>query len=93
MQENLDLFLNEFADQATLTQGVTSTSIKVIFDRQYAGGLDINVEGRSLIALCKTSDVGTVRHGHTLTLATKVYTIVGVQPVQDGKFTELVLRE
>lgn len=90
LNENLDTFLLDFSVAAILTIGSRIESINVIFDEEYMG-MELGVEGRSLTATCKTSDVLLANHRATLTLGGKTYKVEALQPIMDGQFTQLVL--
>lgn len=89
--ENLDDFLGDFAVAATLTTTSGSTNLNVIFDENYMP-LEIGAEGREITAYCKASDVLGVVHSDTLTVDAIAYRIAQVRPLDDGKFTELLLK-
>jgi hypothetical protein len=88
LNENLDIFLDDFARVATL-DGVET---RVIFDSNYLE-MGFGAEGRSITALGKSSRLSNARHGDPITIDGKTYTIVGVRPQGDGAFTELELKE
>lgn len=91
INEDLNIFLTDFALPAVLTVGTTSKSIPILFDEEYVG-MELGAEGRSLTATCKSSDVLGANHRSQLQIAGKVYRIEGVRPIMDGQFTELVLK-
>jgi len=89
MLENLDAFLQDFGVTATDS---SSNSFLILFD-QFHSQMDISIEGRALIATAKSEDVTDFNHGSELTIEDKIYEIVGIRPLDDGKFTELDLKE
>ena len=93
-KENLDIFTNEseLAIAATLTQGSSSKTIKILFDKGYQA-FSFGAEGRNIRAMAKTSDLGAIAHGDKLTIGFKTYTITRSEPIDDGAFTDLILRE
>lgn len=93
--ENLDVFfsMDEFAVAAILTSQAGSAEVKVIFDKEYIGMSDFEAEGRRITALCKSADVVEVHHQDLIEIEGTTYAIAGIQPVDDGKITELVLKE
>ena len=88
MIENLDAFLNDFGVIAVSG----NDSFSVLFD-QFHSPMDIGVEGRSLIATAKTQDVINLNHQSELMIEDKVYEVVGIRLLDDGKFTQLDLKE
>jgi hypothetical protein len=89
MLENLDAFLQDFGVTAIDND---SNSFLVLFD-QFHSRMDIGMEGRSLIATAKSEDVINLNHGSELEIEDNTYKIVGIRPLDDGKFTELDLKE
>lgn len=85
--ENLDVFFKDFGIVATFA----SSDFLVIFD-EFHTQMDLGAEGRSIIATAKTSDTKNCNHGDTLTIEQRDYIIVGIRPIEDGKFTELDLK-
>lgn len=92
LSENLDIFLSDFGQPATLISGATSKSLLVIFDEEYLG-MGLGAEGRSITATCKTADALHVNHRSLLQVAGKTYKVQSVHPIMDGHFTELLLKE
>jgi hypothetical protein len=92
LTEDLEVFMGDFAQPATIPQPSTTLSLAVIFDDEGVV-MDIGVEGRSITATAKTSDLAGVKHGDSLITGGETYEIVGIVPIQDGKFTELQLKE
>lgn len=88
--ENLDAFLEDFGVIAVVNGG--NSSFFVFFD-EFHSRMDIGVEGRSLIATAKTKDIANLNHGSMLIIADQMYQVVGIRPIDDGKFTELDLKE
>ena len=88
--EDLDTFLTDFA--TTITVGVTE--YQCIFNIENSP-MGIGAEGREITATLKTSDITTanIRHNTTVIIDSKTYTVIGIQPIDDGKFSDLVLRE
>jgi hypothetical protein len=89
MIENFDAFLQDFGVTAIDND---SNSFLVLFD-QFHSRMDIGMEGRSLIATAKSEDVINLNHGSELEIEDNTYKIVGIRPLDDGKFTELDLKE
>lgn len=89
IDEDLDVFFNEFAVTATLED---ATEIKIIFDKR-SDPMALGAEGREIIATCKSEDVANVTHNTTINIEGKTYTIIGINPEMDGKITKLILKE
>jgi len=72
--------------------GNTSRVINIIFDSPFQVALiaGMNIEAVAPVATCKSSDIGNVRHGDTITISGTRYYIVGVHPYSPG-FTMLIL--
>lgn len=95
MQENLDLFLTDFGVVGTLTARLRSPSVaevRVLFDEEYTP-IEFGAEGHSITATTRTDFVQNVHHGDTLAINGKTYKIIGIHPIMDGRFTELVLKD
>lgn len=90
LTEDLDQFLTDFA--TTMTVG--ESQYQCIFNIEN-NPMGIGSEGREITATLKTSDVTTanIRHNTTVIIEARTYTVIGVQPIDDGKFTDLVLKE
>jgi hypothetical protein len=107
LQEDLSVFfdVDEFAVVAKITTATFTRSLNVIFDQIFdpiamrpmfdyvyeRSGM--RAEARNLMALCKTSEIADVHHRDTILIENKTYTIVGVNPTQDGAVTILTLEE
>ena len=92
-EENLDIFTKgEFASPA-LIDGV---EVWGIFDEEYAQAFGINnfnSEGRAFSFQTQTSEITEVKHGSKVELDGKVYEVIQIQPIDDGKLTDLILKE
>ncbi len=99
--EDLDPFLRDFGIDSTITSpAFGSRLVRVLFDEEYdpinfgTGTIAIkDAEGRSLTATAKTASCTDVHHGDSIVIEGKTYKIVGIEPIMDGKFTELVLQK
>lgn len=87
-QENLEVFFKEFAIDGELQNG---DIISGIFDREFLQ-MDIGVEGRQITFCAKSTDVENLHHGDTITINSIPYGIVGIEPHDDGKITDLILK-
>jgi hypothetical protein len=92
LTEPFDVFLNqfEFASNAVLPDG---RAVSVIFDEGYDQLLQEVFEGRQILAYGLTSDLDSLRHGQIIVVDGRSFTIDERRPQDDGKFTELLLRE
>ena len=88
LTENLDAFLDEFA----VTFTVAGNSFKGIFELENSP-IGFGVEGRRITLTVKTTDTNSINHGTSLAVGAKTYTVIGFEPIDDGKFTDLVLKE
>lgn len=74
---------DEWTSTATLTHGVTVTSISVIFDR--AGAVvqagEMEVQTAAPAARCKATDVASAAEGDTLVISSATYYVVRVEPL------------
>lgn len=90
LSEDLDQFLTDFATDLT----VGENQYQCIFNIENSP-MGIGSEGREITATLKTLDVTTanIRHNTTVTVEGKAYAVIGIQPIDDGKFTDLLLKE
>lgn len=91
IEENLDVFLSDFGVEISVV-GATPFSFIGIFNES-SSPMDLGAEGRAITVMVKTSDTLTLNHGSELEIGAKTYSIVGIRPINDGKFTELDLKE
>lgn len=86
-----DSYLAEFGEAAV----VNGYQCLAIFDYEYAPLMGDFAEGRTITACIKTPDFATSQadHADPVVVRGKTYRIVGIQPIQDGNFTDLVLSE
>jgi hypothetical protein len=87
--EDLTAFYNtdELAEEATYDR---DTTIRVMFDHEYAEALD-GIAGRAPVARCQAASVDADPTGKRLTLRGVNYTIRNVQPIDDGAEVLLIL--
>ena len=92
MIEDLDIFTNGLFGQLVTIDGL---QIVGIFDENFdVYGLgNVNAEGKNITLLVQTSQVVNVAHGSSVTIGTRYFEVVGIQPIDDGKLTNLVLKE
>lgn len=76
---------DEWTSTATLTHGVTVSSISVIFDR--AGAVvqvgEMEVQTATPVARCKASDVSSAANGDTLVIGGTTYYVIRVEPINN----------
>lgn len=86
-------FSGVFSESAVLRTGEGNFEIRGIFDVENDPILES--EGRR-ITFTVTSDIldgQSIRHGDTIRRNGTVYTIIGVEPLDDGSYVDLVLRK
>lgn len=87
--EDLSIFLGDFGEPANLNN---CAQVTVIFSSNY-DPMALGADGRSIVALGRTEELGTVLQGDRLEIRNLYYTVVSAEPIQDGKFTRLQLEE
>ena len=88
LNEDINVFFDEFAITATLPSGDTPC----IFDEEYLNA-DFAAEGRSITALFPTSAIAQLNHYDPIAINGQNYEVVGIRPVDDGNITEIILSE
>ena len=100
--ENLDVFFCEFAITAELDSEESElTEIKGIFDEEYTLMFANNIgdqnlqtsEGKQITFAVASAEATDIHHGDELEIEGRTYEIVGIQPFDDGKLTDLILKE
>lgn len=92
-QEDLDIFTKGEFGVAALING---REIWGLFDESYEPVFDdLKGESKKITLMIKSEEAGGMRHGFPVELITnsRVFEIVGIQPFDDGKLTNLVLKE
>lgn len=91
--EDLSEFLSAeaFGSEATFK----SKKINTVFTNNYISitGGTVDIEGTYPVALCRISDVTGVAHNDVLTIDSKNYVVIGVQPNNSIGTVKLVLNE
>ena len=89
--------LAEFVDLGALGTAATysNTTINVVFTDNYVSitGGTVDIEGTYPVALCRLSDVTGVAHNDVLTIDSKNYVVIGIQPNNSIGTVKLVLNE
>ncbi len=91
-EEDLDIFtLGDFG-QPALIDGV---EVWGIFDENYEPIFDsgIPTEGRNICFKVQTAQINRVNHGSNVTLNNRTFEVVNIKPIDDGKLTDLILKE
>ncbi len=97
--ENLDIFTNgEFSDRAIVNSPTSDLrSLSGIFDENYQDmfgyGETQTAEGRKFCFKVQTREIETLRNGDRLTIKGKNYLITSMQPKDDGKLTNIILKQ
>lgn len=92
IDENLDIFTTGiFATVAT----IDGVKISGIFDENYEPMFDSNLpsEGKKVTFQVQSSQIVDVEHGSEVELNNRAFEVAGIQPVDDGKMTNLILKE
>lgn len=97
--EDLAIFTKgEFADIATVDSSASAiTELSGIFDENYQDmfgyGETQTAEGRKFCFRVQTAEIEGLRQGDLLTIKGKNYQIVSLQPKDDGKLTNIILKQ
>lgn len=95
--EDLTIFTEgEFSDRAiVISDAALYSEISGIFDSSFDPLFDSYSEsaGKRIIFMVENEKTKGIRHGDRLTIKAINYLIVGVEPIDDGKLTNLVLKE
>ncbi len=96
--EDLDIFTGgEFSDRAIIDSPTSDLrSLSGIFDENYQDIFDVGsqtAEGRKFCFKVQTNQVKDLRHGDRLTIKSKNYLITSLQPKDDGKLTNIILKQ
>ena len=97
--ENLDIFTGgEFSDRATVDSPTSAlTELSGIFDENYQDIFDSygsqSAEGRKFCFKVQTAKIETLRKGDRLNIKSKNYLITSLQPKDDGKLTNIILKQ
>ena len=95
--ENLDVFFSDFAIVAELDSEESALDeIKGILDIEYVPMFDNDgqaTEGKQITFAIVSAEATDIHHGDGLEIEGQTYEIVGIQPIDDGKITDLILCE
>ena len=79
--EDLSVLMTDFGTTVTAGDRCTFTAI---FDSEYVGVGDVEIESSGPALTCRTSDVADRAHGDVLTIDSVGYVIRGIQPDGTG---------
>ena len=99
MFEDLDVFTHQ--EFSTIAQVDSATAVLIelsgIFDENYqdmfSGFGNQGSEGRNFCFKVQTSFTDGLKRGDRLTINGKTYQIVSLQPMHDGKLTNIILKQ
>ncbi len=95
--ENLNIFFSDFAVTAELDSEESELDeLTGILDIEYVPMFDNDgqaTEGRQITFAVMSHEATDIHHGDEIEIEGRTYSIVGVQPFDDGKFTDLILKE
>lgn len=95
--ENLNIFFCDFAIVAELDSEESELEeITGILDIEYVPMFDNDgqgTEGRQITFAIQSVEATDIHHGDGLEIEGRTYEIVGIQPFDDGKLTDLILKE
>ncbi len=90
MQEDLSVFTEgEFSSTAV----INGVELKGIFDESYSPAFDSTTEGDRISFLIQTVQALEINHGDSVELEEREFEVKGKQKIEDGKLTELILKE
>ena len=89
MTEDLSMFLVDFGESATINSIATVT---VLFSNRF-DPIAFGADGRMITMVGRTSELGTVVQRDVVRIRATNFTVVSVEPIQDGQFIELRLEE
>ena len=90
MEEDLSIFLEgEFSSTAV----INGVELKGIFEEQYASAFDSQTEGDRITFLISTVSARNINHGDSVDIGERYFKVKGKQKIEDGKLTELILKE
>jgi hypothetical protein len=91
LTENLDLFVKGIFGETATIDGV---EVWGVFDESYSPMFEGGVaEGRNITLLVKSNDVFFVSHGSSVNLKGRYFEVINYYPIDDGKLTNLILKE
>lgn len=93
LDEDLDIFTSREFGQQFLIEG---KKVFGIFDESYYNlfpGSSIDSEGRNITLLVQTNMLVDVSLGASVSGDNRQFSIVSIQPIDDGLFTNLILKE
>ena len=97
--EDITIFTNgEFSDIAVVSRGdeaIAPTELSGILDSSYDPMFDnySTSEGKRITFMVETQNAEGIRNGDRLSIKNKNYLVAGIEPIEDGKLTNLILSE
>jgi hypothetical protein len=102
LDEDIDIFFDDFSVEAAYTEDDTEVTFNVLFDTAYIdaliGGMSMiggsrgsGVAAKDITALCKTSDVSSLSAGDTFDIDNVSYVITHPPRDHGNGFTTLIL--
>ena len=97
--EDITIFTEgEFSDRALVSRGdrpIAPTEISGIFDSNYDAVFDTYsvAEGKRITFMVETQNAEGIRSGDRLFIKGRNYLIAGIEAIEDGKLTNLILKE
>ena len=99
LEEDLDLFVKSEFSSIALIDGV---EVSGIFDEHYQQSFDFGsnsgnlpTENREFTFKVRSDEIGAVNHGSSVEFpdSSRLFEVIAIQPIYDGKFSNLVLKE
>lgn len=95
VRDDLDIFTKGEFGIVALINGI---EVYGLFDESYEPSFDmggIPTESKKITFLIKSEEASGISHGFPFELATtkRLFEVVGVQPIGDGRLTNLILKE
>lgn len=92
IDDDFKVFLDDFAIDFVVGNDVVAR--RGIFEEENSP-ITFGVEGRRISLTTDVATASNIHHGmsiSTLTLPGKQYTVVGIEPIDDGEFVEIILK-
>lgn len=90
ISDDIKVFLNDFAITFVANDGVERRGI---FEEENSP-INFGVEGRRISLTTHITNTTNINHGTTILLQSTglQYTVIGLEPIDDGEFVEIILR-
>jgi hypothetical protein len=98
VNENLDLFTKSAFAEASVIDGVEVWGIfdenyQELFGSDYSNATSLSAEGRHFSFCVQTAQIAHVHHGAIAIIRDRNFKVTGIQPIDDGAMTDLILKE